>query len=472
MSDNPFLEPDDNERTVLFRPTPGGRPAGAGIPPGTPPGTPLGTPPGTAPFPATPDPYAAVAAAAMAEEPVGPLVTGQSPLVVAAMPLLQLLGRMRNTARPPDPGALRLRAMQAVRDFETAARAAGIAQEVAHLARYVLCASVDDVALHTPWGRASPWVQASLVSTFHQEVISGEGFFYWLDRLKREPARNLMLLELMYLCLSLGYQGQYRVKPFTPEQLERVREDLYQTLVRLRQPYEQGLSPHWKGVAAPYRPARAVVPIWVMAAVALTVLALVWLGLSTRLNAASDRTLLVAATLPPTQLPQLERAPPPPTPAPRPLPPPPPAPSAVAATLHRFLQPEIDAGQVIVTESAQTVQVRIFNRGMFAVGSAAVRPDFERLLERIGEALNEEPGAVLVTGHTDNQPIHTAQFPSNFQLSVARADAASAVLLRRLRDPHRLTVEGRADSEPIASNDTPDGREQNRRIDIILQRRS
>ena len=404
-------------------------------------------------------------------EPIGRLTTGYSPLIEAAMPLLALLGRLRNTYNPPDPGDLRLRTMQAIRDFETAGRAANIPREVLHPARYALCASIDDIVLHTPWGRASPWVQASLVSTFHQEVISGEMFFHQLTALKREPARNLALLELMYLCLSLGYQGQYRVRPFTPAQLELVREDLYQTIVRLRQPYEHGLSPHWQGIAAPYRPARGSVPVWVMAAVTVATVALCWLILSTRLNAASDQVLAQASTMPPQQMPRLERLPPPPTPAPRPThPPPPPPESLVVRSLHRFLQPEIDAHLVIVSETPQTIEVRIFNRGMFDSGSATVRHDFLSLLQRIGEALNEEPGAVTVTGHTDNVPIHTARFPSNFQLSVARAQAASAIMLGRLHDPQRLTAEGQG-AVPTG-NDTEEGRAQNRRIDVILQRQN
>ena len=215
------------------------------------------------------------------------------------MPLLALLGRLRNTYNPPDPGDLRQRTIQAIRDFETAGREKNIPRETMHTARYALCASIDDIVLHTQWGRASPWVQASLVSSFHQEVVSGENFFRQLDALKREPARNLPLLELMYLCLSLGYQGQYRVRPYTPAQLELVREDLYQTIVRQRAAYEQGLSPHWAGVAAPYRPARAVVPVWVMAAVSVATVALCWFILSTRLNAASDQVFAQASSTPP-----------------------------------------------------------------------------------------------------------------------------------------------------------------------------
>jgi type VI secretion system protein ImpK len=125
-----------------------------------------------------------------------------------------------------------------------------------------------------------------------------------------------------------------------------------------------------------------------------------------------------------------------------------------------------------VSETPQAIQVRIFNSGLFTLGSATVRADFVSLLERIGEALNEEPGSILVTGHTDNLPIHTIQFPSNFQLSLARAKAASAVMLHKLHDPTRLTVQGVGATEPIHDNATEAHRAENRRIDIILQRRS
>jgi type VI secretion system protein ImpK len=458
--DNPFLEPNDNERTVVFRPVPGGRQ------PAAPPPRDFAAPPRGVVQSQTAEP-------APTSEPIGPLATGQSPLVIAATPLLQLLGRLRNVYNPPDAGELRARSIQAIRDFETAGRAAGIPHEVLHPARYALCASIDDVVLHTPWGAASPWVQASLVSTFHQEVVSGEGFFHQLAALKRDPARNLSLLELMYLCLSLGYQGQYRLSRQGPAQLDQLREDLYQTIVRLRAAYEQGLSPRWRGIDAPYRPARAVVPVWVMALVTVAVVTLSWFFLSNRLNAASDDSLTAAAAAPPTQMAQLDRLPPPrDPPPPRPPPPPPSGPSPTVQALHRFLQPEIDAKLVIVSETPQAIQVRIFNSGLFALGSATVRPDFVSLLERIGEALNEEPGSILVTGHTDNLPIHTVQFPSNFQLSVARAKAASAVMLHKLRDPARLTSDGRSDSEPIHDNATEAHRAENRRIDVILQRRS
>jgi type VI secretion system protein ImpK len=91
-------------------------------------------------------------------------------------------------------------------------------------------------------------------------------------------------------------------------------------------------------------------------------------------------------------------------------------------------------------------------------------------MTRIGLALKEEQGSVRIIGYTDDQPINTIAFPSNVQLSTARAKAASAMLAPSVGDASRLSAEGRADADPIAPNTTPEGRERNRRIEIVLNR--
>jgi type VI secretion system protein ImpK len=139
--------------------------------------------------------------------------------------------------------------------------------------------------------------------------------------------------------------------------------------------------------------------------------------------------------------------------------------------LRKFLQPEIEQGLVEVTGTVGQPLVRITARGMFASGSATVDPKFKPLLERIGLALKEEHGAVHVIGYTDDQPIRTIAFPSNFQLSAARALAAGKIMAVRIGDPGRLSAEGRADADPIAPNSTPEGRERNRRIEVLLDRK-
>ena len=108
--------------------------------------------------------------------------------------------------------------------------------------------------------------------------------------------------------------------------------------------------------------------------------------------------------------------------------------------------------------------------GQFKTSYAADQAIFPIRQDRIGLALKEENGPVTVIGYTDNEPIRTIAFPSNFQLSAARAQAAATVLGATIGDPSRLTVEGRADADAIADNNTAEGRERNRRIEIVLHR--
>lgn len=444
MSDNPFDEPDDDPTVV--RPTPGGRRA--------------------APPPPAPSPLAPQAAPVAAEaEPVAAF-QGR-PLVAAAQPLLLLLARLRNTLNQPDAGELRARTVAALRDFEKQARAASIPVAEIRAAHYALAASLDDVVLNTPWGSQGAWVARSLVSTFHQETQGGERFFVLLEEQLKGPAANLPVLEVMALCLALGFQGRYRLPPRRPAELEKIREDLHAAIqnARATRP-DPELSPRWRGVDAPYRPGRARLPVWVMGSAVAACLGGLFVWASNGLETGTDLTFARAQAAPPATMPQIARA------APVRPPPPPPAPPEPAALdrLRAFLAPEIAQGLVTVQGTDAVPLVRIRNRGMFASGSARLNPEFRPLLRRIGEALRDERGPVLVLGHSDNQPIRTVAFPSNYALSAARAESARDAIAESLGDLRRITAEGRADAEPVASNATPDGREANRRIEVQLKR--
>jgi type VI secretion system protein ImpK len=115
--------------------------------------------------------------------------------------------------------------------------------------------------------------------------------------------------------------------------------------------------------------------------------------------------------------------------------------------------------------------IRINSRTMFEPDGASVHPAFVPLLERIGAILKEEPGLVEVVCHTDDMPVRGLQFATNFQLSLARAQAVRAVMLRTFLDAGRIGAEGRGDADPIVPNSTQEGREQNRRIEILLRPR-
>mgnify|MGYP002622027504 CR=1 FL=1 len=456
-TDNPFAEPDDDADRTVIRPV-----TGAARPQPAPP-----------PFQPSPAPAAAPlpAEGGAAEIPR----IGINPLASLAAPLLDLLARLgpgRVAAPPGGVAELRERAVRAVAAFRQAASAAGIAPEQVEAAQYALCAALDDVVLATPWGATSIWAAQSLISTFHKEVRSGERFFQILQSMQREPGRYGQALEIAYLCLALGFRGRYRLEPRGASDLERVREELYGLLAGRRPeaaPTARDLSPRWRGVDAPHRPIGRSVPAWVAGALAAALLGFGYVGLAMALNDEGDALMARTMRLPPATLPEIQRAA-------AVVPPAPPPPSAAPARpdvlerLRTFLAPEIAAHQVVVAGDAQMVMVRVRNRGVFASGSATPDPRFRNLLERIGQALREEPGRIFVLGHTDSQPIRTVRFPSNFHLSVARAEAVRDLLGAVLGDPSRVAAEGRADTEPLAPNTTAEGREENRRIEILLMR--
>jgi len=89
------------------------------------------------------------------------------------------------------------------------------------------------------------------------------------------------------------------------------------------------------------------------------------------------------------------------------------------------------------------------------------------VLKRIGEALAEVKGEVLITGHSDNVPIRSMRYPSNWHLSAARAESVRGALSTQV-DAARMRADGKADAEPVAPNDTPANRARNRRVDIVL----
>jgi type VI secretion system protein ImpK len=441
VSDNPFAEPDD-DRTVI-RPVPGGRRR-------SPPPNPAAT--------SAPTPLPAV-------DPTAAPAISVSPLTVAASPLLQLLARLRAMRRAPDPTVLRERVVQDLRAFERKARDAGIATEVLRPSHYALCASIDDVVLNTPWGAASGWASQTLVGTFHPGARGADLFFDQLRQMRRTPTRFLPAIELMYICLSLGYMGRYRQVRGEGE-LEQTRSDTHAVIAAQHQAADAELSPRWRGVVVPSQSAPQRLPVWVALAGAVALCGGLFLWASASLNAASDELQSQVLTTPPTRMPQVTRAA-----IVQPLPPPPaPVEPTVLDRLRASLQQDIDNRAVSLLGTAATPIVRIAGRSMFSPESAVVLSASRPLLERIAAALRNEPGSLQVIDYTDDQPVRTVRFPSNFQLSVARASAVRAIIARDLGDPARISAEGRADADPIASNATAEGREQNRRIEIVLHR--
>jgi chemotaxis protein MotB len=141
-----------------------------------------------------------------------------------------------------------------------------------------------------------------------------------------------------------------------------------------------------------------------------------------------------------------------------------------AEMLRRLLRTEIDQGQIDVETTARTILIRIREKGSFDSGSALLNTSFVGVIDKIAGALTQIEGKIAVEGHTDNVPINTFAYPSNWDLSAAR----SVAVVRRMLDiaplvPDRVTASGFADTRPQAINSSAEGRERNRRVEIVVK---
>jgi type VI secretion system protein ImpK len=451
MSDD---DPFEEDRTII-RPMPGGRRPGSGASDQT------QMPSGAG---AAADPDRTVSTGRVTATVVAADLSQASfnPLVGAASALLGLAIRLKNSGEHRDVDALRRRVIDEVKTFERRANETGLSPQSVRSGRYALCATLDDLVLNTPWGAASAWGQQSMVALFHNETSGGERFFDLLEKLERDPGRYAEVLELMYLCLSLGFEGKYRVMSQGSMRHGEVREGLFRLIRARRGDFERELSPRWRGVDAGHKPLSSYVPLWVIGVGTAALITVMFVLFSYSLNSDSDLVAAELRQLPPNGPVTLARADAPPPPPPVEIK------SELLPRIKGFLEDEIAQGLVVVSEDVQSLTIRVRNKGLFGSGSAVVEDRFLPVLERIGTALRSEPGQIIVAGHSDNVPIRTVRFPSNWHLSLARASSVAKILTGFLTDPGRMSVDGRADNEPIASNDTAEGRAENRRIEIIL----
>ncbi len=374
---------------------------------------------------------------------------GLNPLVGAANRILAVVPQIRQALKHPDPAGLRASLREGLDAFKRDARAAGFVDETTDAASFALCALLDESAASTPWGAS--WARDGLLQERHGEGEGGIKFFAMLEAHIANPGPHLDLIEFLYVCLALGFEGKYREEQNGRQVLAEWRARLRE-LLRVHRPAHDGmLSEHWRGENAPVRRAPGMLGLALGASAAALLLVGIYLGFSVSLGTQSDPVA--------RELAQLRIA----SPAKRM--------SASVATpdISKQLAAEIGRGEVAVTDAAGKSMIVIRSDNLFASGNARIEPALEPILLRIAEALERVPGTILVTGHTDDVPIRTARFPSNWELSTERAASVVGLMARKLSLPARLRAEGLADSELVVANDSPANRARNRRVVIILR---
>lgn len=189
-----------------------------------------------------------------------------NPLVAAASELLSQVVQLKYGQERGDLLALKRELCLDLERFEARALKADVESTQLIAARYVLCTVIDEAVVTTPWGQGSDWSKLSLLSTFHNETFGGEKVFQLIDRLSKNPVKHLPMLELMYLCLSLGFEGKYRVQARGVLELEGLRDALYRLIRQVRGDAPRELSPHWEGAGGMRRRPMRIVPAWALAA--------------------------------------------------------------------------------------------------------------------------------------------------------------------------------------------------------------
>ena len=142
-----------------------------------------------------------------------------------------------------------------------------------------------------------------------------------------------------------------------------------------------------------------------------------------------------------------------------------------ARRLRAALKDEITKGSVAIETEGKRIIIRIMEQASFDSGRAVVRSEFLPVIKKITGLIDNTIGEVTISGHTDDVPINTPEFRSNWELSTARAVTVAHVLFDQERiNENRVTITGHADTRPVAENDTAENRAKNRRVEISIVR--
>ncbi|WP_035823158.1 type VI secretion system protein TssL, long form [Cupriavidus sp. SK-4] len=388
------------------------------------------------------------------EARVAEIAGARNPLYEAARRLLRALAEI--PAKMEERGEVeRLRALleQELRDFQAICDRLNIDRKHTTAAHYALCTALDEAVSHTEWGGGNAdslgaWPGSALASTFHQDRQGGTKVFQILGRLVESVPENIGTIEVYYLILSLGFQGRYRGLADGGLQLRTLRGRLLDMLNKHYGPVPKELSPHCE----PAPPGRfhhlRGVPVWMSWVLAALVLAGLagWYKYQLLLKE-HDLTQQIAAIGNLT---------------------PPPAPKALR--LAELLKDEIARGVVAVKDDDRRSTVVFRGDAVFGAGQAEINATLMPALNKVASEINKVEGKVQVIGHSDNQPIKSARFPSNQALSEERAAMVSEYLAGNGVAKGRLEAIGKGDSEPITDNQTPAARAANRRVEVVVTR--
>ena len=397
-----------------------------------------------------------------------------NPLIESFSALLGFAPELERAQAPENAEVLRARLLENLTFARDAAVGEGVPLTRADQAAWFVAALLDDLAMNTPWGGHSDWPGQPLVVTLYGDVDAGERFFERAEDLMRYPDRDRDMLELAYMCLSLGFRGKHRITgPAGEGALTQTRS----TIARiLRQPDTDTapLSPNWQGVKAADEPSRFIVPLWTIGIAAIALITAIYIFLAIQLSNKGEQLYKLISFLPPNERAVIFR----------PVRDTEPPPELIITPVMIELLPVITAAAPKSTRAALSgredislaiVVVQAKSPEVFRSAKASLNKEYESLITSIAKSILENKeviGGVTVVGHTDSIPVQRSNpFASNQRLSEARAETIADLLINAGVPAELVKSAGRAANEPIADNATREGRARNRRVEIIIEKR-
>lgn len=168
---------------------------------------------------------------------------GLNPVADAASHLFSVLGKLKTLTTYRQLEKLQQELIQEVNSFQDTVKTLGYNAEYVIVCKYILCATFDDIISNTNWGAQGQWDCYNLLAAFNQDTQHQNKFFSIMERAIKEPSHYIDLMEVMYICLSMGYKGQYRTTEHSQYQLEQITNTLYKHIRAYRGSFSKTLSP-------------------------------------------------------------------------------------------------------------------------------------------------------------------------------------------------------------------------------------
>ena len=328
--------------------------------------------------------------------------------------------------------------------------------EVILTARYLVCCLLDELVLSTPWGSEGTWGQQTLLSQYHNETWGGEKFFLIVGKLLEQPQKNIDLMELCYVCLSVGFCGKYKVSQDGERELLRISQTLLQKIESQR-PIANELSPQWQGIGRIQKHTGKGVSLWIVLTALVLILVSVYVGFLSNLHARIEPVYQdlesvgwqdFVSTITQAQSQTLDV-------------------NQVAQQISQAMAKEIDNQLIAVDVRDNMLVIRLISTSLFRSGSSQVNEDALPDVNKLVNTIKEHAESVVVVGHTDS----TGKAESNWVISRKRAEAIALWLAKANYQLNNTITRGVADTQPLLSEDSNSdyNRSMNRRVELILR---